>query len=975
MSCIKVELQHLILSILDDPVVSRVFGEAGFRSCDIKLSILRPLPQLLRYSRTRVPPLFLCNMSENSDRGRWSFSFPFSGFPEFPNGDENCRRIGEVLVRNKGRNPMLVGVCALDALRSFTETVERRKDGVLPIELSGLNIICIENEVMKFVTNNCDDGSMNLRFEGVSKLVECCLEPGLVVNLGDLKPLIGGDASADAVSYVVAELTRLLKIDGKKVWLMGAAAIYETYLKFLSRFPSIEKDWDLQLLPITSLNPSSTGESNSKSSLMESFIPFGGFFSTPSNLKGPLCSSLRCVSRCHSCNEKCEQEVIAVSKGGLSASVVDQYQSSLPSWLQMDELATNKGLDVVKTKDDGMLLSAKVTGLQKKWDNICQRLHQTESFAKADIHTVGSQAPAIVGFQFVEDRKEIADNDSSNNSYASPNGSGCKNVKSCMSMDLESMSTSKPGVFFPMASKVKRESLLSKLLEMPSKTDDFEPGHLRSPHCSFSSSSVGDDHASPTTAASVTTDLGLGISSAPSSEELKIPNQIHGEFLKDISSCFSANHQALSSPCFCPGYRGPVDPSNFKTLFRALTERIGWQDEAISIISQTIVQCRTKNEKRRGASPKGDIWFNFAGPDSFGKKKIAVALAEVLYGSRENCISVDLSSQDGMIHSKTIYDRQEMNNYDVKFRGKTVVDYIVGELCRKPLSVVFLENADKADLLAQSSLSHAIRSGKFSDLHGREVSINNATFVLTSAFTNGNKILSSGKEAANYSEERILRSKGWPIEILVESIRDNTMRCNTSVSVITRKGISDPLILNKRKLMGSNETLKQHETVEIVKRAHKASHMNLDLNLPAEENFVPDIDYENSDNDSSENSKAWLDDFFDQMDETVVFKPFDFDALAKRVLKEISENFHKIVGKDYLLEIDSEVVEEILAASYLSDKNSVVEDWVEQVLSRGFSEAQKRYNFTPHSVVKLVACEGLYLEEQAPCLPPRIILK
>ncbi|KAJ6414721.1 hypothetical protein OIU84_003684 [Salix udensis] len=45
-SCIKVELQNLILSILDDPVVSRVFGEAGFRSSEIKLAIVRPLPQV-----------------------------------------------------------------------------------------------------------------------------------------------------------------------------------------------------------------------------------------------------------------------------------------------------------------------------------------------------------------------------------------------------------------------------------------------------------------------------------------------------------------------------------------------------------------------------------------------------------------------------------------------------------------------------------------------------------------------------------------------------------------------------------------------------------------------------------------------------------------------------------------------------------------------------------------------------------------
>jgi hypothetical protein len=79
---------------------------------------------------------------------------------------------------------------------------------------------------------------------------------------------------------------------------------------------------------------------------MESFVPFGGFFSTPSDLKAPFSSSYRCIPRCRQCNEKCEQEVIDISKEGFTASVTDQSKSSLPSWLQMTELGTNKGLDM-----------------------------------------------------------------------------------------------------------------------------------------------------------------------------------------------------------------------------------------------------------------------------------------------------------------------------------------------------------------------------------------------------------------------------------------------------------------------------------------------------------------------------------------------------------------------------------------------------------------------------------------------------
>lgn len=271
-SCVKVELQHLILSILDDPVVSRVFGEAGFRSSEIKLAIIRPLPNLLRYSRPRGPPVFLCNL-ENSDPGyentrfpsHGGFSFPFQGFASFYGGEENCRRVGEVLARR--RNPLLVGVCANDALANFTDCLDQKKDGFLVKEISGLNIICIQNYISKCTTNQgFNKGEMDLKFEEMGRELEGS-GSGLVVNYGDLKNLVSDKSEKDdddddkvvdevGVSYVVGQLTRLLQVHGGKLWLLGAATSYQTYLRFLSRFPSVEKDWDLQILPITSVRNS-----------------------------------------------------------------------------------------------------------------------------------------------------------------------------------------------------------------------------------------------------------------------------------------------------------------------------------------------------------------------------------------------------------------------------------------------------------------------------------------------------------------------------------------------------------------------------------------------------------------------------------------------------------------------------------------------------------------------------------------------
>lgn len=66
------------------------------------------------------------------------------------------------------------------------------------------------------------------------------------------------------------------------------------------------------------------------SSLLESFVPFGGFFSSPEALKNN-------TSRRSSLNE--------ISNEGLlmSPSVADNYRSNLPSWLQMSELVSSTG--------------------------------------------------------------------------------------------------------------------------------------------------------------------------------------------------------------------------------------------------------------------------------------------------------------------------------------------------------------------------------------------------------------------------------------------------------------------------------------------------------------------------------------------------------------------------------------------------------------------------------------------------------
>lgn len=87
-------------------------------------------------------------------------------------------------------------------------------------------------------------------------------------------------------------------------------------------------------------------------SLLGSFVPFGGFFPAPSNFRNPLNSRNQIFTRCHSCNEKCENEVASILKVGSATLVAgDKYPENLPCWSQTAEHDTGKGVDVPKVCD------------------------------------------------------------------------------------------------------------------------------------------------------------------------------------------------------------------------------------------------------------------------------------------------------------------------------------------------------------------------------------------------------------------------------------------------------------------------------------------------------------------------------------------------------------------------------------------------------------------------------------------------
>lgn len=72
---------------------------------------------------------------------------------------------------------------------------------------------------------------------------------------------------------------------------------------------------------------------------MESFVPFGGFFSSSTDYSSRVLSNspYQYLSQ----GNIGERETVPDPKTGFTTSVADQCQYSLPSWLQMTEQSSN----------------------------------------------------------------------------------------------------------------------------------------------------------------------------------------------------------------------------------------------------------------------------------------------------------------------------------------------------------------------------------------------------------------------------------------------------------------------------------------------------------------------------------------------------------------------------------------------------------------------------------------------------------
>ncbi|PKA50614.1 Chaperone protein ClpB1 [Apostasia shenzhenica] len=328
---VRVELEQLVVSILDDPSVSRIMGEASFSSPAVKTFVEESLSA----------------------------------------GGGEVQRVVDILRGRQRRNPVLVG--DFDSLHILNNVLRR-------MESDGLKVISLEKEL-------AGGERILARIRGLASLIESRigLATRFVVDIGDLKWLLESSGAAENRQPVVVsngsraavvEMSRLLRrfSDGNGGLRIVGTANCATYLRCQVHHPSMEKDWDLQAVPITPKSPfPSTFSRLAANGIHGSSIGFpeAKVSALPSLRFPPSPLGSSSSPKSSICSEAMES------------------QQPLPPWLHMHKDQSN--------------MNKKSEELLKKWQQKCSEIHSQASSVPIDFRKAPSFPTIPPGFPAMTD--------------------------------------------------------------------------------------------------------------------------------------------------------------------------------------------------------------------------------------------------------------------------------------------------------------------------------------------------------------------------------------------------------------------------------------------------------------------------------------------------------------------------------------------------------------------------------------------
>ncbi|XP_051150212.1 protein SUPPRESSOR OF MAX2 1-like [Andrographis paniculata] len=944
---VKVELEQLIISILDDPSVSRVMREASFSSPAVKatieqsLSSSNPNPNpnpnpLLHHQSTFGSNLGSIGPRVLSNSGQLSIPPPTVAAPSpspsipLPNRNpylnprlqqignnpkiEESKKLLEIMLRAKKRNPILVGDSDPTAVvKDFLRKLENKELGGSSELLKNVHIISMDKGDLS------DKNQIPARISDLSETIADGIRIGAVVlDLGDLKwlveqpkPQVVSEAGRAAVVEVMKLLSRFdggaTGDGGNKLWLIGAATC-ETYLRCQVYHSTMEADWDLQALPVAPRSPLAgafprLGAERLLSNPVESSFlnPLKPVTSTLPvlSLSENSDPSQRPLNFCPQCHENYQKELAklsAIEKSFSDAKQDSSRPTSLPPWLQSAKLDTTNAAS--QGKDQGVLSKQKTQELQKKWRDTCLHLHP-------NFHQntrPGRPGPPSLSMTSLYNPALLS------HPPFRPKMPTSKPLGEALQLNMNSGGrTAKP---------------LGEALQLNMNTVE----RMRSPP------------GSP-----VKTDLVLGMKGS----ETVLDKTTTENQAKDFLGCISSEPQTK----LIEKFSNALDADTYKKLLKGLMEKAWWQAEAASAVASAITRCRLDSGKRRGGGSRGDVWLLFTGPDRVGKKKMASVLAEQICGTSPVIICLGR--------------RRDDEESDMNFRGKTAIDRIAEAVRRNPFSVIMLEDIDEADVLVRGSIKSGIERGRLTDFYGREVGLGNAIFIITGDWSTTSPEALRDGHFVDEMKLAAVANGDWQLGLIVREKngkrRASWLNSGDDRPSKARNGpVSSGLSLDLNLATGYTEDDKTDGS-------HNSSDLTVDhedeLSLVNRHFSITSVPH----------------DLVSSVDESIVFKPVESGFVRNEIKKTISVRFSMAVDDTLSIEVEDDVVDKILGGLW-HDRTSL-EEWIENVLSPSFDQVKTQLASTRDpggSVVRLVveseSCSRGKRKDNADWLPRSILV-
>lgn len=159
-------------------------------------------------------------------------------------------------------------------------------------------------------------------------------------------------------------------------------------------------------------------------------------------------------------------------------------------------------------------------------------------------------------------------------------------------------------------------------------------------------------------------------------------------------------------------------------ILAGLVDRVVGQDDVLGAISRR-VGLTAAGLDLRPERPNGI--FLLAGPTGVGKSAIARALAEVLHGSADALVTVDLSE-----YSEPHSVNRLFGPPPGYIGSDDPAGWLSTRIAARPRSVLLLDELEKADPAVWNTFLQVFDSGRLTDSGGRQVRFDEVTVVLTS---------------------------------------------------------------------------------------------------------------------------------------------------------------------------------------------------------------------------------------------------